>query len=132
MLISLLACVLILIVLFLLWVYQPVPKNKDTGSDDASNTSKQGFGTGKKVPEQVDIIVIGAGIGGLTAAALLAKEGKRVLVLEQHDQAGGNTHVFNEQGFEFDTGLHYVGKSVSISLVYIYISLTTSIIHIFC
>ena len=50
------------------------------------------------------------GIGDLVAAALLAKSGKRVLVLEQHDQAGGCCHSFTEKGFEFDTGIHYIGE----------------------
>lgn len=57
-----------------------------------------------KVPENLDAVVIGSGIGGLTAAAILAKVGKRVLVLEQHDQAGGCCHTYIEKGFEFDVG----------------------------
>ena len=43
---------------------------------------------------QFDVIVIGSGIGGLVTAALLAKAGKKVLVLEQHYVAGGFTHTF--------------------------------------
>lgn len=56
------------------------------------------------MPENLDAIVIGSGIGGLGIAVLLAKVGKRVLVLEQHDRAGGCCHTFTEKGFEFDVG----------------------------
>lgn len=56
-----------------------------------------------------DAIVIGSGIGGLTTAALLAKAGRRVLVLERHYVAGGFTHVFKRPGFEWDVGVHYIG-----------------------
>lgn len=66
----------------------------------------------KKVPSNLDVIVIGSGMGGLSTAALLAKQGKRVLVLEQHDIAGGNLHTFSEKGYEFDTGLHYIGGMI--------------------
>ena len=56
------------------------------------------------MPENLDAIVIGSGIGGLSVAALLSRAGKKVLVLEQHDQAGGCCHTFIEDGFEFDVG----------------------------
>uniref|UniRef100_UPI00358FEBBE all-trans-retinol 13,14-reductase isoform X1 n=1 Tax=Myxine glutinosa TaxID=7769 RepID=UPI00358FEBBE len=65
------------------------------------------------VPENLDAIVIGSGIGGLSVAALLAKAGKRVLVLEQHSKAGGCCHTYGKKGFEFDVGIHYVGEMQS-------------------
>lgn len=56
-----------------------------------------------------DVVVVGAGIGGLTAAALLARHGRSVLVLDQHYVAGGNATVFRRPGYEFDVGVHYIG-----------------------
>lgn len=51
-----------------------------------------------------DVIVIGSGIGGLTAAALLSRYGKRVIVCESHAIAGGAAHSFSRRGFIFDSG----------------------------
>ncbi|WP_237067718.1 phytoene desaturase family protein [Microbulbifer guangxiensis] len=56
-----------------------------------------------------DAIVIGSGIGGLTTAALLSTAGKKVLVLEQHYTAGGFTHAYERNGYEWDVGVHYIG-----------------------
>jgi phytoene dehydrogenase-like protein len=58
-----------------------------------------------------DIILIGSGMGALTVASLMAQlRGKRVLILERHFKAGGFTHVFKRQGYQWDPGLHYVGQ----------------------
>lgn len=57
-----------------------------------------------------DAIVIGSGMGGMTSAAMLAKLGQRVLVLEQHYTPGGFTHVFKRPGYEWDVGVHAVGE----------------------
>jgi len=56
-----------------------------------------------------DVIVGGAGTGGLTAAALLARRGRSVLVLERQSVAWGNATVFERPGYQFDVGLHYLG-----------------------
>jgi len=53
-----------------------------------------------------DVIVIGAGLGGLTAGAKLAKEGLRVLLLEQHDRPGGCATTFKRRDFTMEVGLH--------------------------
>eukprot|EP00088_Acartia_fossae_P016828 TRINITY_DN1947_c1_g1_i1.p1 TRINITY_DN1947_c1_g1~~TRINITY_DN1947_c1_g1_i1.p1 ORF type:complete len:627 (+),score=164.25 TRINITY_DN1947_c1_g1_i1:50-1930(+) len=69
-----------------------------------------------KIPEKLDAIVIGSGIGGMATAAIMSKSGKRVLVLEQHDQAGGCCHTFIDKGYEFDVGIHYIGEMNTQSL----------------
>jgi all-trans-retinol 13,14-reductase len=56
-----------------------------------------------------DAIVVGSGMGGMTCAALMAREGRRALVLERHYTAGGFTHVFKRSGYEWDVGIHYIG-----------------------
>jgi all-trans-retinol 13,14-reductase len=58
--------------------------------------------------ESYDVIVIGAGIGGLSAAALLAKAGKSVLLVERHSRPGGCAHGFSRRKYRFDAGVHLV------------------------
>ena len=53
-----------------------------------------------------DIIIIGAGLGGLTAGAKLAKEGKKVLLIEQHSRPGGCATTFQRGNFTLEVGLH--------------------------
>lgn len=57
-----------------------------------------------------DAIVIGSGMGGMTSAAVLAKLGQRVLVLEQHVIPGGFTQTFKRPGYHWDVGVHIVGE----------------------
>jgi phytoene dehydrogenase-like protein len=56
--------------------------------------------------EHVDAVVIGAGLGGLSAASYLAKAGKKVLVLEHHAVPGGYAHEFRRGHYRFDVSLH--------------------------
>lgn len=56
-----------------------------------------------------DTIVIGSGAGGLASALCLAREGHKVLVLEQHYLAGGWCHSFSLHGSRFTPGVHYIG-----------------------
>lgn len=53
-----------------------------------------------------DVIIIGAGLGGLTAGAKLAREGMKVLVIEQHIRPGGCATTFKRGAFTLEVGLH--------------------------
>lgn len=94
---------------------QPIIRDKES----RRNIYKKKFAP-KEVPKDLDAIVIGSGIGGLSTAALLAKSGKRVLVLEQLNKAGGCTHTFKEKGVEFDVGVHYVGQMMDQTIMKTY------------
>jgi phytoene dehydrogenase-like protein len=54
-----------------------------------------------------DVVVIGAGVGGLICAGLLAQSGVRVLLVEQHYMAGGYCSTFHRGPFTFDAATHF-------------------------
>ncbi len=54
----------------------------------------------------MEVVIIGAGVGGLAAAIGLAARGVRVTVLEKNAQIGGKLNVWEDGGFRFDTGPH--------------------------
>jgi all-trans-retinol 13,14-reductase len=58
--------------------------------------------------DHFDDLVIGAGMAGLTVASLLAKSGRRVLVVEAHDIEGGYAHTFTLKNFRFCAQVHYI------------------------
>jgi all-trans-retinol 13,14-reductase len=62
-----------------------------------------------RLAETYDAVVIGSGMGGLTTAAMLSDLGWKVCVLEQHYTAGGYTHSYERNGYEWDVGVHYIG-----------------------
>ncbi len=60
----------------------------------------------RQASDEYDVIVIGGGLGGMTAANLLASRGKRVLLVEQHFELGGLAGYFRRKGHIFDVALH--------------------------
>lgn len=58
-----------------------------------------------------DVIIVGAGISGLTAAAYLCKAGYRPLVIEKQDTIGGLVQSFDYRGFVFDSGIRSIESS---------------------
>lgn len=62
-----------------------------------------------KYSKKYDVVIVGSGLGGLVSAIILAKEGKKVCVLEKNQQFGGNLQTFARDKQIFDTGIHYIG-----------------------
>eukprot|EP00985_Skeletonema_marinoi_P035236 scaffold46018_cov153-Skeletonema_marinoi.AAC.1 len=62
----------------------------------------------------IDVAIVGSGIGALSNAAVLSRQGFKVAVFEQNSVVGGCTHTFTKDGFTFDTGVHYVGGMSSV------------------
>lgn len=56
-----------------------------------------------------DVVIIGSGLGGLACGAILAREGRKVCVLEKNKQIGGTLQTFVRERVIFDSGVHYVG-----------------------
>lgn len=57
--------------------------------------------------ERYDVVVVGAGVGGLVCANLLARAGLTVLLVEQHYMVGGYCSTFRRKGFTFDAATHF-------------------------
>jgi phytoene dehydrogenase-like protein len=64
------------------------------------------IGNKKFASGKYDVVVVGAGLGGLTAANVLAKRGRKVLLVEQHFQIGGLATSFRRKQHIFDVALH--------------------------
>ncbi len=75
-----------------------------TAANRRGSTGQQGASS-----DCYDAVVVGTGLGGLTAAAILARSGKKVLAVERHDRVGGYAHAFRRGPYLFDAAIHLVG-----------------------
>eukprot|EP00752_Nemacystus_decipiens_P003592 g3311.t1 len=103
----------------------PVPRSPSLPSDRAHATPKDSDRASSGVPgrsgaarsglasvalfagadsHETDVVVIGSGVGGLSAAAMLSRHGDSVTVLESHYLPGGVAHAFDIEGYRFDAG----------------------------
>ncbi len=68
-----------------------------------------------------DVVVIGAGLGGLSAGACLAKAGRRVLLVEREDGPGGNARAFR-RGPTFDPAIHVTAQGFNVKFLDFYLT----------
>ena len=78
-----------------------VSNPRSTTTQETSSSSSTKF---LDRSHQTDVVIIGSGIGGLCCAALLARYGYKVTVVESHYHAGGAAHGFEIKGYKFDSG----------------------------
>ncbi len=71
--------------------------------------------------DSYDAVVVGAGLGGLSSGACLAKAGKKVLLVERQDGVGGNAHAFQRGEYTFDPAIHVTAHGFNIEFLEFYL-----------
>ncbi len=72
--------------------------------------------------DSFEVVVVGAGLGGLSAGACLAKAGRRVLVVEREEGPGGNARAFRRGPYTFDPAIHVTAQGFNIEFLDFYLS----------
>ena len=67
--------------------------------------------------DRFDVVVIGAGLGGLSAGACLARAGRKVLVIERQDGPGGNARAFHRDPYTFDPAIHVTAQGFNVEFL---------------
>ncbi|MDI6885644.1 MAG: NAD(P)/FAD-dependent oxidoreductase [archaeon] len=83
----------------------------------------------KEIDREYEVVIIGAGIGGLTCGTLLAKNGMKTLIVEQHSKPGGYVSSYKRDGFTFDVP-HLIpgcGKDGDVGKILSYLSIDKDI-----
>ena len=76
-----------------------------SATSNQPSSSSTSTSTTSEESSETDVVIIGSGVGGLTAGALLAKYGMRVTVCESHPYAaGGALHSWKRDGYTFESG----------------------------
>lgn len=71
--------------------------------------------------DSYDAVVVGGGLGGLSAGACLARDGRRVLLCERQDGVGGNAHAFTRGPYTIDPAIHVTAHGYSIEFLSFYL-----------
>ena len=59
--------------------------------------------------DDIDILIIGSGLGGLVCGAVLSREGYKICIVEKNKQIGGCLQTYVRDRVIFDSGVHYIG-----------------------